>query len=104
MTCASSETTRRPCFATSPSEPAARWKGPCASGRSRAAYAPLLAQRMIFISGGAFTPSASSYLVRVKNLKLEKPFDMREVRRLVAERVAHAQRDGATSSAASTSG
>jgi PAS domain S-box-containing protein len=44
---------------------------------------PDAAQRMIFISGGAFTEGASSFLDRVANERLEKPFDAEKVRALV---------------------
>lgn len=45
---------------------------------------PDLARRVIFVSGGAFTPNASIYLQKVPNLKLEKPFDAEELRSAVA--------------------
>ena len=35
---------------------------------------PELAQRMIFMTGGAFTPRAQGFLARVTNRVLEKPF------------------------------
>jgi DNA-binding NtrC family response regulator len=44
---------------------------------------PDAAQRMIFFSGGAFTEGASSFLDRVANERLEKPFDAEKVRALV---------------------
>jgi PAS domain S-box-containing protein len=44
---------------------------------------PDAAQRVIFISGGAFTAGASSFLDRVANERLEKPFDAEKVRALV---------------------
>jgi PAS domain S-box-containing protein len=46
-----------------------------------------LARQMVFITGGAFTPKASEYLSRVGNLKLEKPFDLTNLKRLVSELV-----------------
>jgi DNA-binding NtrC family response regulator len=48
---------------------------------------PALARQMVFITGGAFTPKASEYLRRVGNLKLEKPFDIANLKRLVSELV-----------------
>jgi PAS domain S-box-containing protein len=45
---------------------------------------PVLARRVIFMSGGAFTPSASSYLARVENPRLEKPFELTRVLDLLA--------------------
>jgi PAS domain S-box-containing protein len=35
-----------------------------------------LARQVVFITGGAFTPGASSYLAGVGNLRIEKPFDI----------------------------
>ena len=46
-----------------------------------------LARQMVFITGGAFTPKASEYLRRAGNLKLEKPFDIANLKRLVSELV-----------------
>ena len=46
-----------------------------------------LARQMVFITGGAFTPKASEYLRRAGNLKLEKPFDIVNLKRLVSELV-----------------
>ena len=46
---------------------------------------PALARTMVFITGGAFTPSASSFLERVPNPRLEKPFDPAVVRQLVEQ-------------------
>jgi hypothetical protein len=40
---------------------------------------------MVFVTGGAFTPRASDYLARVANLKIEKPFDPSDLKRLVSE-------------------
>ena len=53
-----------------------------------AARAPQLARRVVFVSGGAFTPSASAYLESVDNLELTKPCDPSELRTLVARFVA----------------
>lgn len=36
---------------------------------------PACAERMVFITGGAFTPSAREFLARIPNLRLEKPVD-----------------------------
>lgn len=46
---------------------------------------PELASRMVFVSGGAFTVRAREFLDTVPNLRLEKPFDPRQLRHLVAE-------------------
>ena len=48
-----------------------------------AALSPRLAERMLFITGGAFTPAAQQFLQRVSNERLEKPFDAQELRELV---------------------
>jgi two-component system cell cycle sensor histidine kinase/response regulator CckA len=46
---------------------------------------PALAKRVVFITGGAFTPRASTYLASVDNPKLEKPFDGPGLQQLVSE-------------------
>jgi CheY-like chemotaxis protein len=43
------------------------------------------AGRIVFLTGGAFTPSARDFLVSTTNRRIEKPFDLKEVRRLVNE-------------------
>ncbi|HEY0883275.1 MAG TPA: response regulator, partial [Archangium sp.] len=53
---------------------------------------PALAERLVFLSGGAFTPQAIDYLARVTNLRLEKPFDPPALRGLVRDRVAAVRR------------
>lgn len=44
---------------------------------------PDLARRVVFISGGAFTPAAHAYLDRVPNERLAKPFQPQQIRALV---------------------
>ncbi len=44
-----------------------------------------LAARVVFITGGAFTPGASDYLARVGNLRVEKPFDTVALKKLTDE-------------------
>ena len=44
---------------------------------------PAQAARIIFVTGGAFTPSAREFLDRVPNRRLEKPFDLEDLHRLV---------------------
>jgi PAS domain S-box-containing protein len=39
--------------------------------------------RLVFMTGGAFTPRAAEFLANVSNPRLEKPFDLRQVQRLV---------------------
>ena len=49
---------------------------------------PAAAERVVFISGGTFTPSAQAFLGRVPNARLSKPFDARQLRELVELAVA----------------
>lgn len=44
---------------------------------------PRHAKRVVFISGGAFTPGATAFLERVPNERIAKPFDAGAVRALV---------------------
>jgi PAS domain S-box-containing protein len=44
---------------------------------------PELTSRMVFMTGGAFTPSARAFLDAVPNDRLDKPFDTQELRALV---------------------
>ena len=44
-----------------------------------------LAEQVVFISGGAFTPGASAYLAGVDNLHVDKPFDTISFKKLTAE-------------------
>ena len=44
---------------------------------------PPQAERMVFMTGGAFTPLARDFLENVPNHRLEKPFEMADVRALV---------------------
>ncbi len=44
---------------------------------------PAMAERMLFLTGGAFTTSAREFLERVPNPRLEKPFNAAELRALV---------------------
>ncbi len=48
---------------------------------------PDLARRVVFISGGAFTPDAHAFLERVPNEQLAKPFRPSEIRDLIARYV-----------------
>ena len=48
---------------------------------------PDSAQRMIFLTGGAFTQGARKFLDSVPNSRLEKPFDPDLLRRFVRERL-----------------
>ncbi len=48
---------------------------------------PRLAKQFIFITGGAFTPRARDYLSKVDNIRLEKPFDMTNFKKIVGDRI-----------------
>jgi two-component system cell cycle sensor histidine kinase/response regulator CckA len=53
--------------------------------------------RVVFISGGAFTPATRASLERTGNLRIDKPFEPRHIRDVVQRFVAHRQsRGGAT--------
>jgi signal transduction histidine kinase len=49
--------------------------------------APAQAERMVFVTGGAFTMRARDFLARVPNERLSKPFDVEALRGLVRARV-----------------
>jgi PAS domain S-box-containing protein len=53
-----------------------------------AGFAPDQAARMIFMSGGAFTPGARAFLERMPNDRVEKPFHLAGLKALIAERMA----------------
>jgi DNA-binding NtrC family response regulator len=55
-------------------------------GERIAAEWPELSERVVFISGGAFTPKAQEFLRNAKSRFLEKPFEANVLRALV-ERV-----------------
>jgi signal transduction histidine kinase/CheY-like chemotaxis protein len=52
-----------------------------------AAAHPFLARQFIFMTGGAFTPRAREYLGKVDNIRLEKPFEAANVKKIVSELV-----------------
>ncbi len=45
--------------------------------------APYLADRIVFMTGGVFTPRAREFLERVPNPRIEKPFDWDQLRAIV---------------------
>jgi signal transduction histidine kinase len=47
------------------------------------AIAPELAAKMVFMTGGAFSPSASAFLERASNATIDKPFKPAALRRIV---------------------
>jgi CheY-like chemotaxis protein len=50
--------------------------------------APDVAERMIFLTGGAFSSRAAQFLDRVSNTRLDKPFDPAMLRKAVAKAIA----------------
>ena len=50
-------------------------------------HQPDLQDRFIFMTGGAFLPSADEFLAGVPNAHVEKPFDMKELEQLLANQV-----------------
>ncbi|MFP2927360.1 response regulator, partial [Pyxidicoccus sp. 3LG] len=55
--------------------------------------APRVVERVVFITGGAFTPAARQFLERVENPRVEKPFDPESLRQLIRSEVARVRRD-----------
>jgi CheY-like chemotaxis protein len=51
-----------------------------------AARSPELAQRIVFMTGGVFTDAARDFLAGIPNACVEKPFDLKALRALVALR------------------
>ncbi len=49
--------------------------------------APEQAERMIFLTGGAFTPRARAFLDQTPNQRIEKPFHVRHLRALINDRI-----------------
>jgi PAS domain S-box-containing protein len=52
---------------------------------------PDAARRVVFVSGGVFTPRANAFLERVTNVRIGKPFDPQMLRNLVQQRIAAAR-------------
>jgi CheY-like chemotaxis protein len=48
---------------------------------------PELAERMVFITGGAFTAAAEDFLDRVANRRMDKPFEPRVLQAMVRDLV-----------------
>jgi PAS domain S-box-containing protein len=55
---------------------------------------PAVADRVVFVTGGAFTPGSSEYLAGSKNPRIEKPFDTTGFPRLVSQLVIAARARG----------
>jgi two-component system, NtrC family, sensor kinase len=51
------------------------------------ARSPAIADRFVFLTGGAFTQAARAFLDAVPNARLEKPFDPEALRAAVARAV-----------------
>ena len=50
------------------------------------ANAPHLADRMVFMTGGAFNPEDRRFLDGVEGRRVAKPFSMADIRRAIQER------------------
>ena len=50
---------------------------------------PDQASRIVFLTGGAFSPSSRAFLDSVENPNIEKPFDLVSLRALIGERLRH---------------
>jgi len=46
---------------------------------------------MIFLTGGTFTPRAQAFLDGVPNLRIDKPFDAKQLRAIIRDRVKRRQ-------------
>ncbi|QRN98101.1 response regulator [Archangium violaceum] len=55
------------------------------------AAAPEVARRMVFLTGGAFTPAARAFMDQVQNARVDKPFDPQKLREQVRDWVAKAR-------------
>jgi PAS domain S-box-containing protein len=51
--------------------------------RNVATTHPKIASRVVFVTGGAFTPEANDFLDRVGNERVDKPFDSNQLRDLI---------------------
>lgn len=58
------------------------------------AVAPAVARRMVFVTGGAFTPAARAFMDQVQNARVDKPFDSQKLREQVREWVIKARGAG----------
>jgi ligand-binding sensor domain-containing protein/signal transduction histidine kinase/CheY-like chemotaxis protein len=52
---------------------------------------PAVAKRMVFLTGGAFTPAARAFMDRVENERVDKPFDPQKLREQVRDWVLKAR-------------
>jgi ligand-binding sensor domain-containing protein/signal transduction histidine kinase/CheY-like chemotaxis protein len=58
------------------------------------AAVPAVAKRMVFLTGGAFTPAARAFMDRVENERVDKPFDPQKLREQVREWVVKSRSGG----------
>jgi CheY-like chemotaxis protein len=58
---------------------------------------PAIARRMVFMTGGAFTSEAKSFLSTVGNERIDKPFSMAQISQLVDRYVETRRRRGSAS-------
>lgn len=56
--------------------------------RILASTRPGLEEKLVFMTGGAFTPEAEAFLDEIKNPRVEKPFDFASVDQLLRQAVA----------------
>jgi PAS domain S-box-containing protein len=56
---------------------------------------PRMAARVVFVTGGAFTPEANAFLDRIANERMEKPFHFKQLRELVRKFVRGPERPAA---------
>jgi anaerobic glycerol-3-phosphate dehydrogenase len=61
--------------------------------RLRASH-PVLAERLVFMTGGAFSESARDFLDQAQRPILDKPFTAEGVRRMANEQVARSRATG----------
>jgi CheY-like chemotaxis protein len=61
--------------------------------RALASRSPGLEERLVFMTGGAFTAEAEAFLEEVSNARVEKPFDFSSVDRLLRLAVAKRRRE-----------
>jgi PAS domain S-box-containing protein len=52
---------------------------------------PALSRKIVFVTGGAFTPNARAYLEQVDNISIEKPFDSTNLLKMVTDWVSVVQ-------------
>jgi CheY-like chemotaxis protein len=58
-----------------------------------ATHRPALAERMVFVTGGVFTPQAFDYIARAGNARFEKPFQPSKLKAFISEIIAARHRD-----------